>query len=89
MQPNKINNTNCKWAIVDVQYSITNIKNNLKYSIQGLRNEKIRAISVDCDLIIFVDNNLTTVSVFIIIYTIIIGWSLKLLQNIRLYMWFL
>jgi len=40
MQPKIVINTNSKCAIVESQYSITKIKNNLKCSIQELRQKK-------------------------------------------------
>jgi len=40
MQRKKINKTNSKYSIVESQYSITNIKNNVKCSIQELYKGK-------------------------------------------------
>jgi len=52
MQPKKMIKTNSKYSIVESQYSITNIKNNLKCSIQELRKGKKYVSCVGCDLIV-------------------------------------
>jgi len=50
MQPKNLNYTNSKCAIGELQSSITKIKNNLRCSIQELR-EEINERWVHCDLI--------------------------------------
>jgi len=70
MQLKNLNYTNSKCAIVESQYSITKIKNNLNCSIQELREEKRWTLgSLWFDKII--DINITTNSVVIIIYLLL------------------
>jgi len=88
MQPKHLNYTYSKFSIVESQSSITKIKNNLKCSIQELREEKkwtLRSLWFD----FLFDISMTNSSVFIIIFTIIIGWSLNLPEYTRRCMWFL
>jgi len=68
MQPKKMNKTNSKYSIVKSQYSITNIENNLKCSIQELREGKKYVSCVDCDLRIL----LTSISLLLVFLSLYI-----------------
>jgi len=71
MQPKNLNYmyTNSKCAIFEPQYSITKIKNNLKCSIQELREEKNERC-VHCDLIILLIS-ISLLPVFLSLYILL------------------